>query len=104
MMYRAVLMPKAGVMTASPVGQWPIASQARVSALEPAARKIAPHTPPPALSAEFAALTMASTGTAAMSPWTTSTGCGELTAIALKVKQAARRSNARAPQADPSRY
>ena len=41
--------PKLGVMTASPVGQWPIASHAEVSRVWPPTRstapKIAPHVP-----------------------------------------------------------
>ena len=39
---------KPGVITAEPVGQYPILLQTSVNSLYPASEKIAPHTPPPA--------------------------------------------------------
>lgn len=61
----------APVATASPVGQPSILRHsARISS--PPARLIAPSTPPPPASAELAAFTMASTGSAVMSPCTNS--------------------------------
>ena len=50
-----------GVITAEPVGQYPILLQASVNSLYPASEKILPHTPPPASKEELAALTIAST-------------------------------------------
>src|SRR3990172_13087518 len=73
MMGRAVSMPKAGVITADPMGQRPIAWHALRSVSRPAAQKMAPHTPPPSASPAFAALTMASASILVMSPSTTST-------------------------------
>lgn len=52
---------KPGVITASPTGQPPMASQAARICPAPARLKIAPHTPPPSQSAELAAFTIAST-------------------------------------------
>ena len=49
------------MITASPVSQWPIASQASCSSRCPAALKIAPHTPPPGARRELAAFTIQST-------------------------------------------
>src|SRR6185437_15731716 len=60
-----------GVILASPVSQPPSLAQASASS-GPAARWIAPQTPPPGASAEFAALTMASTSSVVMSPSTIS--------------------------------
>src|SRR6185312_8384286 len=57
---------KPGVRRASPVGQPPIAAQARASS-GPAARWIARQTPPPGASASFAALTIASVSSVVMS-------------------------------------
>ena len=54
----ALLILKDGVMTASPVLQWPIELHALVNSEIPSALKISPHTPPPYERSEFAALTM----------------------------------------------
>ena len=60
------------VATAPPVGQWPIRRHSAAMDGPPAAW-IAPHTPPPGARDSLAALTMASTDSAVMSPWTVST-------------------------------
>src|SRR5262245_6921548 len=62
---------KPGGARASPVGHGATASHASVRPA-PAARKMAPHTPPPACSPEFAAFTMASVASVVMSPCTAS--------------------------------
>src|SRR5215208_5823526 len=59
------------VIRASPVGQPPICLVASNNR-GPAARWIAPSTPPPPRRDEFAALTMASTGRVVISDWMTS--------------------------------
>ena len=69
MTWRALSL-KPGVIRASPVGQPPIAAQACASS-GPAARWMAPSTPPPPAKRLFAALTIASTSSAVMSPSTT---------------------------------
>ena len=56
---------------ASPAGQPPSGAQAARSS-GPAARWIAPSTPPPPSSDELAAFTTASTRSLVMSPWTAS--------------------------------
>src|SRR5579871_742110 len=71
--------PKPGVATASPVAQRPISRQAACSRSHPAARWIAPSTPPPPARCSLAALTTASTSCRAMSPLTASI----LTAVTL---------------------
>src|ERR1700752_1724076 len=63
---------KPGVALASPVGHLPRAAQASRSRRRPAARWMAPSTPPPPARAELAALTTASTASVVMSPSTTS--------------------------------
>src|SRR5215210_8081035 len=57
-----------GVALASPVGHSPRAAQASCSSLAPAARWMAPSTPPPPARAVLAALTTASTLSPVMSP------------------------------------
>src|SRR4051812_6569631 len=61
---------KPGVNRAWPVGQPPIRAHAAASS-GPAARWIAPHTPPPGASASLAAFTIASTAYVVMSPRST---------------------------------
>src|SRR5262245_57670788 len=61
-----------GVSTACPVGQPPMRRQAAISS-GPAARWMAPSTPPPPRRPLFAALTIASTSSVVMSVWITST-------------------------------
>src|SRR5947209_4661160 len=63
----------AGVALASPVVHPPRAAQAAWSSRAPAARWMAPSTPPPPASASLAALTTASTASVVMSPRTAST-------------------------------
>ena len=55
-----------GVMTAEPVGQWPILLHALCSWSWPALLKIAPQTPPPAQRPSLAALTIASVSRSVM--------------------------------------
>ena len=60
------------VMTAWPVGSRPISSTMRLHSSRmagPPARWIAPSTPPPPISPELAALTIASTSSSVMSPF-----------------------------------
>src|SRR4051794_40688611 len=59
--------PKPGVILASPAGQGASFAQAAASSATPAARNIAPQTPPPCASEAFAAFTMASTASVVMS-------------------------------------
>src|SRR3954470_13127013 len=66
-----------GVALASPGGQPPSGRHA-ASSSGPAARWMAPSTPPPPRSDELAALTMASTATVVMSPRHASTAVIEL--------------------------
>src|SRR5580698_4737365 len=58
------------VTTAWPGGHSPMARQAACRRSAPAARWMAPSTPPPPRRWRFAALTTASTRSAVMSPWT----------------------------------
>src|SRR6516164_2364417 len=76
-MYFAGKFP-APVATALPAGHWPISLRIRSSSRMisgPPARWMAPSTPPPPASAEFAALTIASAATRVISPSRKATVC-----------------------------
>src|SRR6516164_9768952 len=76
-MYFAGKFP-APVATALPAGHWPISLRIRSSSRMisgPPARWMAPSTPPPPASSEFAALTIASAATRVISPSRKATVC-----------------------------